>query len=201
MSLEAVAAAKASCGGRVERPLITHLQLVDPADLSRFRELGVVAVPEPYWFLRDELYHARQMPNLGEDRAAREYPRRSLWEHGAVVASASDYPVPPPPDPLVAIQRGVRRRDPDTDERPLWPEEAVGVERMIESFTFNGAYAMGVGHEVGSSEPGKVAAHVVLSRDITAVPAEKITSATVELTVFGGRPVYACGPFAGLCDA
>jgi hypothetical protein len=199
MSLDAIAAARAACGGAVERPLITHIQVLDLADLPRFRELGVIAVPQPYWFLKEELYHARQVPCLGQERADREYPMRSFWEHGVVAAAASDYPVPPPPDPLVAMQRGVLRRDPaDAAEPPLWPEEAVTVEQMIESFTVNGAFAMGIEDEVGSIEVGKIADLVVLSRDILTIPAEEFTSAAVELTVFGGRAVYAAGPFAGL---
>ena len=199
MSLDSIAAARAACGGAVERPLITHIQVLDLADLPRFRELGVIAVPQPYWFLKEELYHARQVPYLGQERADREYPMRSFWEHGVVAAAASDYPVPPPPDPLVAMQRGVLRRDPaDAAEPPLWPEEAVTVEQMIESFTVNGAFAMGIEDEVGSIEVGKIADLVVLSRDILTIPAEEFTSAAVELTVFGGRAVYAAVPFAGL---
>lgn len=201
MALDAVAAARAQADDAVARPLVTHLQVVDPADLPRFAELGVVAVVQPYWFLRDELYHSRQVPYLGRERAEREYPMASFWRHGVVVASASDYPVPPPPDPLVAIQRGVLRRDPgDEAEPPLWPEEAVSVEQMVESFTVNGAYAMGVEGETGTVEERKAADLVVLSRDILTIPAEEITTAAVELTVFGGRPVFAAGRFAGLAD-
>ncbi len=100
---------------------------------------------------------------------------------------------------MVAIQRAVLRRDPaDPDEGPLWAEESVTVEQMVESFTVNGAYAMGLEDEIGSIEVGKVADMAVLSRDILTIPAEEITTAAVELTVFGGRPVHAAGPFAGM---
>jgi predicted amidohydrolase YtcJ len=74
----------------------------------------------------------------------------------------------------------------------------VSVEQMVESFTANGAYAMGLEDEIGSIEPGKAADLIVLSRDILSIPAEEITDTEVELTLFGGRPVYAAGPFAGL---
>jgi predicted amidohydrolase YtcJ len=199
MALDAIAAARAACGDAVERPLITHLQVVDPADLPRFAALGVIAVPQPFWFLKEELYHERQVPYLGQQRADREYPMRSFWDRGVVVASASDYPVPPGPDPMVAIQRAVLRRDPaDPSEGPLWAEEAVSVEQMVESYTVNGAYAMGLEDEIGSIEVGKVADVVVLSRDLFSIPAEELASARVELTVFGGRVAHAAGPFAGM---
>jgi predicted amidohydrolase YtcJ len=202
MCLDAIEAAQAAVGRPLERPLITHLQLVDPADLARFVELGVVAVPQPYWFLRDALYHERQVPYLGRRRADREYPMRSFWDHGIRAASASDYPVSPPPDPLIAIQRGVLRRDSGDEAglEPLWPQEAVSVERMVESWTINGAYALGCERDIGSIEVGKAADLVVLSRDILAGPADEITGAEVELTLFGGRAVHAGGPFAGMTE-
>jgi len=200
LSLDAVEAAAAATGGAVERPIVTHLQLVDPADLPRFARLGAVAAVQPNWFLKEELYRTRQVPYLGEERAEREYPMRSLFEHGILVAGASDYPVPPAPDPLVAIQRGVLRRDPgDADEpAPLWPEECVPVEWMLDAYTINGARALGLEDEVGSIEPGKVADLVVVSHDLLSVAPEEITAAEVELTLFGGRPVHAAGPFDGM---
>ncbi len=200
LCLDAIEAARAATGGAVDRPLITHLQVVDLADLPRFARLGAVAAVQPNWFLKEELYRTRQVPYLGEERAEREYPMRSLFEHGILVAGASDYPVPPAPDPLVAIQRGVLRRDPaDASEpEPLWPEEAVPVEWMLDAYTRNGAQALGLEDEVGSLEPGKVADLVVVSRDLLSIPPEEFTTAAVELTLFGGRPVYAAGPFAGM---
>jgi hypothetical protein len=200
LCLDAIEAARAATGGAVDRPLITHLQVVDLDDLPRFASLGAVAAVQPNWFLKEELYRTRQVPYLGEERAEREYPMRSLFEHGILVAGASDYPVPPAPDPLVGIQRGVLRRDPaDASEpEPLWPEEAVPVEWMLDAYTINAARALGLEDEIGSLEPGKVADLVVVSRDLLSIPPEEITTATVELTLFGGRPVHAAGPFAGL---
>ena len=69
---------------------------------------------------------------------------------------------------------------------------------MVESFTINGAYANFLEQETGSIEVGKAADLVVLSRDILSCPPEEITDAEVELTLFGGAPTHATGPFAGL---
>ena len=201
LSLDAIAAARSGAGGR---DIVTHLQLVDPADYARFAALGVTAAVQPYWFVKDADYDARiYRPLLGPDRAAHQYPMRSLWDHGVVVASSSDYPVSPPPDPLLAIQRGVLRRDPLLPETSseLWPEEAVTTEQMIASFTINGAYANFLEQETGSLEPRKSADLVVLSRDILNLPAERIHEAEVELTLFRGEPLFAAGVFAGLAPA
>ena len=212
MALDAIAAAQAVSGpadrghasrgaGKAgERPLITHLEIVDAADIPRFADLGVVAVPQPNWFRTDSLYRDLLVPILGQRRADEHYPMRSYWEAGIKVASGSDYPVPPAPDPLVGIQRGVLRRAPGDAEDfgPLNPGEAVTVEQMIESYTINGAYAAKLEDETGSIEVGKSADLVVLSENILELPPEEITQAKVELTLFRGRPVYAGGGLAEL---
>ncbi|HEY5167833.1 MAG TPA: amidohydrolase [Thermoleophilia bacterium] len=211
LAVDAIAAARqggaqagdpASSGGRpAARDIITHLQLVDPRDYGRMAALGVVAAVQPYWFTKDPDYY-RELYRLVGARTDHQYPLRSLLGAGVTVAGASDYPVSPPPDPLLAIQRGVLRRDPlapvANDE--LWPEEAVSVETMIEVFTLAGARANFLEHETGSLEVGKSADLVVLRENLLELPAERIHEAAVELTLFRGRPVFAAGPFAGFAD-
>jgi predicted amidohydrolase YtcJ len=200
MSLDAIAAARPR-GAAGARDMITHLQVFPRDGFARFASLGVTALVQPYWFARYRDYHDQlYIPFLGAERAEHQYPMRSFWEHGVLVASASDYPVSPPPDPLLAIQRGVLRRDlQSADENDvLWPEETVTVEQMIESFTINGARANFLEDETGSIEAGKAADVVVLGGDILELPAEEIHEAHVQLTLAAGRPVYAAGPFEGL---
>jgi hypothetical protein len=203
LSLEAIAAARSAAVAEA-RDIVTHLQLVDPRDHARMAALGVTAATQPSWFAKDVDYDAEiYRPFLGEARAAHQYPMRSLFDHGVNVAAASDYPVSPPPDPLVGIQCGVLRRDPrrPATSSELWPEEAVSVERMIESYTINGAYANFLEGETGSLEPGKSADLVVLRENILEMPAERIHEAALELTVFRGTPLFAGGPFEGLDSA
>ncbi len=217
LSLDAIAAARqaggpadrrasGSAGGSSGGPapgrdIITHLQLVDPADYERMAALGVVAATQPYWFAKDAMYdRLHYQPFLGEPRAGHQYPMRSLFDHGVVVAGASDYPVSPPPDPLLAIQRGTLRRDPLVPDlsSELWPEEAVSVEQLIAAFTINGAYANFLEHETGSLEAGKSADLVVLRENILELPAERVNEATVELTLFRGKPTFAAEAYEGM---
>jgi predicted amidohydrolase YtcJ len=154
---------------------------------------------QPYWFTKDPDYDAALRRAIG-GRADRLYPMRSLLEAGVAVAAGSDYPVSPPPDPLLAIQRGVLRRDPtaEIENTELWPEEAVDVETMIAAFTIAGARANFLENETGSLEPGKSADLVVLSEDIVALPPERIHESEVRLTLFRGAPVFAAAEYEGL---
>ena len=204
LSLDAIAAARPRGRRDDARDILTHLQLVDPRDYARMADLGVTAATQPYWFAKDAAYDAQiYRPFLGDDRAAHQYPMRSFFEHGVLVTAASDFPVSPPPDPLLAIQRGALRRDPLQPESSseLWPEEAVGVEQLIAAFTVNGARANFLEHETGSLEPGKSADLVVLSADILALPPERTHEAEVRLTMFRGAPVFAAAEYAGLAGA
>ena len=201
LSLDAIAAARQVVGAAPGRDIITHLQLVDPGDYERLAALGVVAATQPYWFAKDAMYdRLHYQPFLGEPRAGHQYPMRSLFDHGVVVAGASDYPVSPPPDPLLAIQRGTLRRDPLVPDlsSELWPEEAVSVEQLIAAFTINGAYANFLEHETGSLEAGKSADLVVLRENILELPAERVNEATVELTLFRGKPTFAAEAYEGM---
>jgi len=197
ITLDGFAYARAQNGARDARNMVTHLQLVHPEDVARFADLGVIAVPQPYWFAVDTYYH-QAVDYVGRARADTQYPMRSFFDAGVTVASASDYPVSWPPDPLLAIEMGITRTvplgseiyvDPDF-ETPLNPEERVGIEQMIESFTINGAYAIFMEDEIGSLEVGKKADFVVLSQNILEIDPRSIHETTVLLTYFAGREVY-----------
>jgi predicted amidohydrolase YtcJ len=188
-ALDGIAAAVKANGPRDARPLLTHLQLVAPADILRFRDLGAVAVPQPYWFMKDDYYHKIQVPYLGQARADAEYPMESFFKAGVPAASSSDYTVTVPCDPLQAIQIGMTRRVPGTTDPDdvLWPEERATLEQMIASFTIFGAYANFLEKETGSIEPGKSADLVVLDRDLFALAPDEIGKTRVVLTLFAGR--------------
>jgi predicted amidohydrolase YtcJ len=171
--------------------MLTHLQLVLPEDISRFNQLGVVGVPNPYWFKVDEYYHTLALPYLGRDRADTQYPMRSFLEAGVFMASASDFPVTIPFDPLIGIQIGITRAEVGQEsDQVLWPEEKASLEQMLTSFTYNGAYANFLENQIGSLEVGKQADLVVLSNNIFEIPGSEIADTKVLLTYIAGEEVF-----------
>ena len=191
--LDALAYAENVNGKRDARHMLTHLQLVAPADILRFRELGVVALPQPYWFMKDDYYRNIQVPYLGQERADAEYPMQSFFKAGVKVASSSDYPVTIPSNPLRAIQIGMTRSELGVTgaDQVLWPAERATLQQMIASFTINGAYANFLEKATGSIVAGKSADLIVLDRNLFLIPAAEISRAKVLLTIFEGKKVFA----------
>jgi len=167
------------------RNAITHLQLVAPEDIPRFKELGVIANCQAYWHLKEPgWWEVVDFPFLGK-RAENEYPLRSFFRSGAVVASSSDYPVTDPPNPLRAIQVGVTRN--------LNREERSSLTDMIKSFTANNAYALFLDDVTGTIEVGKYADLVILDQDLFNINPLDIDGVRVLKTMFRGEVVYEAG--------
>ena len=165
MTLDALQHARERNGPRDARHAITHLQVIDPADLPRFRELGVVANFEALWANGDEYLTVLAEPALGPARSRRQYPLASMVRTGAVVSGGSDWSVSSL-DPLQAIEVGITHRDPgDSLAAPWNPDERVDLATMVALYTINAAYAMQQEKETGSVEVGKLADLVLLEAD------------------------------------
>ena len=190
-ALDGIAFAARINGRRDSRAMLTHLQLVSPEDVLRFKALGAVAVTQPFWFMKDDYYSNIQVPYLGLKRADEEYPMESFFRAGVMVTSSSDYTVTIPCDPIQAIQIGMTRSRPGLTDpgAVLWPGERASLEQMLASLTVNGAYANFLENTTGTIETGKSADLIVLDKNLFDLPADKIGTAKVILTLFEGREV------------
>jgi predicted amidohydrolase YtcJ len=199
ITLDALEHAQIKNGRRDSRHLVTHLQLVEPEDIKRFKQLEVIGVPQPFWFKIDDYYAELALPYLGKERAAKQYPMKSFIDAGVIMASASDFPVTIPFDPLIAIQIGITRLDSvEATEEVLWPEERASLEDLITSFTYNGAYANFLENETGSIEVGKQADIIVLDQNLFEIPTNEIAKARVLLTLVDGVEVFRASDFNSL---
>jgi predicted amidohydrolase YtcJ len=190
MTLDAIEAAGRANGFRDMRHHIAHLELIDPADIPRFKALGVVANFQPLWAYADPYITDLTLPLLGPERSRWLYPIESVVKTGAVIAGGSDWSVSSA-NPLDAIQVAMTRRGPEDPPGPAWiPEEVVDLPTMLAAYTANGAYLSHEEKTRGSIVPGKIADLVVLDQNLFRISASEIHKVRVVLTIFEGREVY-----------
>jgi hypothetical protein len=195
VSLDAHEAAQKVNGRRDARHHIAHLELIEPEDIPRFRDLGVVANFQPLWAFADPYIKDLTLGPLGPDRSRWLYPIASILKSGAVMAAGSDWPVTSL-NPIEAIQVAVTRRGPTEPEGPAWiPEEKIDLPAILAAYTINGAYLNHEDKETGSLEVGKAADMIVLSRDLFKIPQGKIHEAKVLLTLLEGQEVFRAPEF------
>jgi len=164
---------------------IEHAQHLDPADIGRFGELGVIPAMQGVHATSDAPWIPRR---LGE-RRAREgaYMWRELMNTGAVIANGTDAPVEDV-NPIVSFYSSVSRQTNMGDV--FYGGQRMTRDEALRSYTLNNAYAAFEEDVKGSLTPGKLADIVVLSKDIMRVPEDEITSARVDLTIVGGEVRY-----------
>ena len=190
MALDAIEKALEQTGPHDYRDAITHLQVVDRADIPRMAKLNVIASTDPHWFDFEPEYFEMMVAVLGEERAENQLPMKAFFDAGVTVTSASDYPVTNPAYPLTGIQKGVIRQQPGRPDTLHNAGERVTIEQMIEATTINEAYQMLCDDRLGSITVGKEADLVVLGDDITKCDPEHIQDSPVLGTMVGGEWVY-----------
>ncbi|WP_432037622.1 amidohydrolase [Streptomyces cucumeris] len=190
-ALDAVEAARTANGHRDTRHHLAHLQVVDPADIPRFRTLGATANIQPLWAAHEPQMDELTLPFLTAERGARQYPFGALLRAGATLAAGSDWPVSSP-DPLAGIHVAVNRRLPEAaaGTPAFLPEQRIGLAAAVAAYTSGSAY---VNHadDTGTIAPGQLADLVVLDSDVFDGPPEAIAERRVLQTFVGGERVYA----------
>lgn len=198
--LDAVQAARAANGMNDLRHHISHIQVVHPDDIPRFRELEVVANAQPLWAVSERQMLELNIPFLGPERSTWQYPFGSLVRSGAVLAMGSDWSVSSP-DPILEMHVAVNRSAPEryahfgVSGEVFLPEERVDLPTAIAGFTINAAYVNHLDDVTGSIEVGKLADLCVVDRNLFALRPEDIheAEAAVQATFVEGERVYADG--------
>lgn len=189
-SLDAVQAARTTNGPSGLRHHISHLQLIDPTDIPRFRQLDVIANFQPLWAWADPYITELTTPFVGKVRTERMYPIGAVHATGGMIAFGSDWSVSSA-NPLEQIEVAVRRADPTrADGEVFIPDQRLPLPEAIAAFTINAAYVNGAERETGSIEVGKSADLVVLDRNLFAIEPAAISDTKVVLTLFEGKPVH-----------
>jgi predicted amidohydrolase YtcJ len=166
---------------------IEHAQIVDPADIPRFAQLGVIASMQPVHQTSDRLMAEAR---LGNGRLTGAYAWHSMQLAGVRLAFGSDTPVESP-DPFAGLAAAFTRQDARGAPPGGWrPEERVTRADALAGFTTGAAYASFAEGRVGRLAPGLWADFILLDVDpLTATP-DALRVAKVFESWVGGQRVW-----------
>jgi predicted amidohydrolase YtcJ len=148
------------------RPRIEHAQCVNPKDMPRMANLGVIASMQPVHAVADRELADQLWPAVTQHA----YAWRALERAGVRLAFGSDAPVEVA-DPLAGIDAATGWR-----KRAGWhPELAITKASALRAYGSGAAYAVGMEGDLGSLRPGKLC-------DMTVVDGGRIVA-----TIVGGQ--------------
>jgi predicted amidohydrolase YtcJ len=171
---------------KTARNRIEHAQVVDPADIPRFRQLGVIASMQPNHLLTDMNWAEDR---LGPARAAYSYAWKAFLDAGVPLAFGTDYPVEPI-TPFRGLYAAVTRMN-ESGMKTYYPENKITRGQALYAYTQGSAYAEFAEKHKGRLAPGYDADFVLVDRDLYKVDARAILKTNVLETFVAGRQSYA----------
>lgn len=165
---------------------ITHLQIIQPTDFARFKQLNILAAYQLLWAFGDVTTIDIVQPYIAPELYKWQYPARSLLQAGIVICGASDWPVSSA-NPFLAIYNAETRLGPKgvLDSTQCMPRMA-----MLYAYTINAAKALQLDKTIGSLEAGKSADMILADRDVLTISAEACRDTKIVWTMFEGKIVY-----------
>ncbi|HZB88188.1 MAG TPA: amidohydrolase [Terracidiphilus sp.] len=167
------------------RNRIEHAQVVDPADIPRFKQLGVIASMQPSHLLTDMNWAEAR---LGPQRAAYSYAWKAFLDAGVPLAFGTDYPVEPI-TPYRGLYAAVTRMN-EAGTRTYFPQNKLTRGQALYAYTQGSAYAEFAEKHKGKLVPGYDADFILVDRNLYTVGAPAILQTHVIATWVSGQPVY-----------
>ena len=167
---------------------IEHATMARADQIARMKMLGC----EPSFMIDFVyLYGADYRDNLfGPERAAFMVPIGAAARSGIGYSIHSDNPAAGLPlNPLRLVQTAVTRRC-MVDGSVVGPDVALTVDEALRGITFHAARQMGLGDDIGSLEPGKLADLTILESDPYTTNPEKIMDIRVSETWLSGEKKF-----------
>jgi len=167
------------------RNRIEHAQVVDPADIPRFKQLGVIASMQPNHLLTDMNWAEER---LGPQRAAYSYAWKAFLDAGVPLAFGTDYPVEPI-TPFRGLYAAVTRKN-EAGTKQYYPANKMTRGQALAAYTQGSAYAEFAETHKGKLVPGYDADFILVDRDLYRVDAPAILRTEVKATYVNGKEVY-----------
>jgi predicted amidohydrolase YtcJ len=173
---------KMPCASSIPRNRIEHAQVVDPADIPRFKQLGVIASMQPNHLLTDMNW---AVDRLGPQRAAYSYAWKAFLTAGVPLAFGTDYPVEPI-TPFRGLYAAVTRMN-EAGTKTYYPENKITRGQALAAYTQGSAYAEFAEQHKGKLIPGYDADFILVDRDLYKIDAPEILGTKVLKTYVAGR--------------
>jgi predicted amidohydrolase YtcJ len=174
---------------RAARNRIEHAQVVDPADIPRFKQLGVIASMQPNHLLTDMNWAEAR---LGPKRAAYSYAWKAFLDAGVPLAFGTDYPVEPI-TPFRGLYAAVTRMN-EAGTKTYYPENKLTRGQALYAYTQGSAYAEFAEKHKGKLLPGYDADFILVDRDLYKVAPPALLHTRVLQTWVAGQPAFATSP-------
>ena len=172
-------------GKRDSRHRIEHIEVCQPEDMPRFKELGVIASMQTShspFSLEDDVVWTKR---TGPQRWHISFPWRDLKNAGAHLSLGSDWTVMPF-DPLLNIFVALNRKKLAAED----PDQRLTLEECIIGYTRDAAYVEFMENEKGQVKVGYLADLTLFSHDLFELKPEDIRTAKPVLTMIDGRVVF-----------
>lgn len=167
---------------------IEHAQHIDPEDIPRFGQMGVIASIQGIHMASDRPWAIDRLGKQRIDEGA--YVWQKLLQSGAKVINGTDVPV----EPISAINSfyaSVSRKTlGKTPEGGYEPSQKMSREEALKSYTLDAAYGAFEENIKGSIKEGKLADFTVLDQDIMTIEEDKILDTKIMMTIVGGEVKY-----------
>ena len=170
---------------RTARNRIEHAQVVDAADIPRFKKLGVIASMQPSHLLTDMNWAEDR---LGPKRAAYSYAWKAFLDAGVPLAFGTDYPVEPI-TPFRGLYAAVTRMN-EPGTKTYFPQNKITRGQALYAYTQGSAYAEFAEKRLGKLTPGYDADFILVDRDLFKIPAPATLHTKVLETFVGGQESF-----------
>lgn len=167
---------------------IEHAQHIDPSDLPRFAQLGVIPAMQAIHMSSDRPW---AIDRLGEKRIKEgAYMWQTLLKSGVKIVNGTDAPVEPL-NPIPCFYASVTRKTLKGEpEGGYEPEERMTRQQALKSYTIDAAFGAFEEGVKGSIEAGKLADFTIFTKDLMEISEREILSTEVAMTIVGGKVLY-----------
>ena len=179
-TLDGYEVAQKANGVRDSRHRIEHIELIDPADIPRLKQLGVIASLQPVagvgvpWSPKEPV-----LTRLG-DKLPWSYPWQTIRNSGATVAFSSDWPVAPL-SPFLGFRAAMTCDHFD---------QSQSLMDTLHGFTAAGAIMDFTEDRKGMLKAGYLADIAVLDSDLEKTRPEQMDRVKPVMTICDGRVVF-----------